>query len=56
MSEAEKKPTKKRIEGPIVLLVLLGVGIIMIGLVLMAATNGQSPRVHAPQVLPPTAK
>lgn len=48
----EEKQEKKRVQGPLVLLVLLGVGIILIGLVLMAATNGQTPRVHAPQVLP----
>ena len=45
-----KKP--ERVSGPTILLILLGLGIIAIGLVLMAATNGQTPKLHSPQVLP----
>lgn len=54
--ENKDKRDEPRIQGPTVLLVLLGLGIILIGLVLMAATNGQTPRVHSPQVLPPAGR
>jgi hypothetical protein len=51
----EKKTEKPRVQGPMILMILLGLGIIAIGLVLMAATGGQTPKVHAPQVLPPAS-
>ena len=51
-SPEPSKPEKKRVKGPIILLGLLGLGVILIGIVLLAATNGSTPKFHSPKVLP----
>lgn len=47
-----EKEEKRRVRGPVILIGLLVLGAILIGIVLLAATGGSTPKFHAPHVLP----
>ena len=52
MPTSQKPSDRKRVRGPIILLGLLVLGALMIGIVLLAASGGRTPKFHAPHVLP----